>query len=176
MPSEGKVNEKAYLNRLVHLVVPRKHEYHKLFQQLYETPFVSLVSRDKSRESDARDLREMLGGPSLADRPISVLEVLIGLAHRLEDQIMINYAYGDRTGQWFWEMMVNIGLGGMKDSNYDESHVAKAMSRFMNRQYNYDGSGGGAFVVKDPRRDMRETELWYQANWYLSERRDRGLN
>jgi hypothetical protein len=39
----------------------------------------------------------------------------------------------------------------------------------MDREYNPDGSNGGLFVLKNPRADLRETEIWYQAMWYLTE-------
>lgn len=47
----------------------------------------------------------------------SVLEVMIALALRMEEETMASSEFGDRTNQWFWYMIVSLGLSGMTDSN-----------------------------------------------------------
>lgn len=47
----------------------------------------------------------------LDNRPCSVLEMIIALAIRLEEHIMDDPDIGNRTGQWFWDMIVSLGLG-----------------------------------------------------------------
>ena len=85
-----------------------------------------------------------------------------------EETIMEDADIGNRTGQWFWGMIVNLGLGGMYGANYDPVTVDQIISRFLDRAYDYDGKGG-LFTVRAPRKDMRTVEIWYQMNWYLSE-------
>ena len=160
-------SENAYLRRLVNRVCPPNSNFSKLFTQMNNTPFLVLNEYDNSRVSDGLLLRDQLGCVDCG-RPCSILEMLVALAIRIEDQITVNDRYGDRAGQWFWEMIVNMGVGGMTNDNYDEGLVTEVLLRFNNRQYNYDGSNGGIFVIPDPPNDLRNTDIWYQANWYLS--------
>lgn len=162
-------NEAAYVRRLVSRVAPTNSEYSKLFSQMNETDFIILIQKDANRAMDGLNLRSRIGGDNLyLDKDCSVLEMMVALACRIEDNIMLNYSYGDRAGQWFWEMLVNMGLGGMTDDMYDSEYVSRVLTRFNYRQYNYDGSGGGIFVIPDPPNDLSKTEIWYQASWYLS--------
>jgi hypothetical protein len=99
-------------------------------------------------------------------RACSVLEALAGLALRCEEQIMENSRYGDRTGQWFWGMIFNLGLKPMDDANFDAAHTDASVGRFLRREYKRTGEGG-LFTVENPRRDLREVDIWYQMCWYL---------
>jgi hypothetical protein len=80
--------------------------------------------------------------------------------------------YGNRTGEWFWVGINNLGLGHMYNSNFDENYVDMCLDRFENRQYNADGTDGGLYILENPapNQDMRYADVWYQINWYLSER------
>jgi hypothetical protein len=131
---------------------------------------------DANRYEDGIDLRyrfgysENIDGTLIADylddRPCSVLEMLIALAIRLEEHIMNDPAIGDRTGQWFWNMVANLGLGGMDDAKFDRGYVENIIQRFLNRDYERNGKGG-LFTVEHCKEDLRNVEIWYQACWYL---------
>ena len=73
---------------------------------------------------------------------------------------------GNRMGQWFWNMIVNLGLGSMSDSRFDAAYTDDVISRFMNRKYKRNGEGG-LFTVERCKYDMRTVEIWWQMNWYL---------
>ena len=73
---------------------------------------------------------------------------------------------GDRTEQWFWEMIVNLGLGGMMDDIFDVEHVEYIVDRFLNREYEPNGRGG-LFFIRNCKYDLRRVEIWYQLCWYL---------
>ena len=75
---------------------------------------------------------------------------------------------GNRTGQWFWNMIVNLGLGNMNDSNFSEDFVEKRIEVFLDRNYGKHGEGG-LFTVRNSRYDLRNVEIWYQMCWYLDE-------
>lgn len=81
---------------------------------------------------------------------------------------MCDDSFGNRTGEWFWTMLVNLGLGHMSNAHYDEAEVDYILERFVNREYSPQGEGG-LFVVKNPQSDMRKVEIWYQMCWYLTE-------
>lgn len=156
----------------------KRFSYRKLLRHLHEIEFVYIIGQDGNRYEDGVDLRYRFGyernlegaviATYLDDKPCSVLEMLIALSLRCEEHIMDNPDIGNRTGQWFWDMIVNLGLESMTDSRFDVDYVDKIIDRFLNRKYNRDGEGG---LVKIPncRYDMRSAEIWYQMMWYLDE-------
>lgn len=156
----------------------RRLSYRTLFSYLNETPFEYTIPMDGNRAEDGTDLRYRFGRENgysdqtiatyLDVEPCSVLEMMIALAFRIEDQIMWNPDVGDRTGQWFWEMIVNLGLGQMHDGNFDLHEFHKIMNRLIDRKYKRNGEGG-LFKISDRSIDMRTTEIWYQMQYYLGE-------
>jgi hypothetical protein len=133
---------------------------------------------DGNRAEDGMDLRYRFGyinsleEPEIAvyldDRPCSILEMMIALAIRCEEQIMGDPDIGDRTGKWFWMMIDNLGLSNMDDNHYDENYINKVIRRFLDRAYDKNGNGG-LFKIKGFHNDIRNVEIWYQMMWYLDE-------
>ena len=74
---------------------------------------------------------------------------------------------GNRTSQWFWGMITNMGIGAMHDANYDARLVSDAVARLLDRDYEPDGRGG-LFRVKGWHRDMRTAEIWHQLMAYIN--------
>ena len=104
----------------------------------------------------------------LDDRPCSVLEMLIALAMRCEEHIMDDPDIGNRTGQWFWSMITNLGLGSMTDAKFDRVKINHVILIFLDRKYKPNGEGG-LFTVRNCPRDLRTIEIWYQMCWYLDD-------
>lgn len=153
---------------------PKEISYIKLLEYLHNTEFTYLILRDRNRAEDGVDLRYRFGlirkhpeYPEYLSGPSSVLEMMIALAIRCEECIMDDPAYGNRTSQWFWGMIVSLGLGGMTDAIFDRDYVEECLTRFLNREYERNGKGG-LFTVKGTLRDMRKMEIWYQLNAYLN--------
>lgn len=154
----------------------RSHDtitYTKLFRLLHQIEFTYLIPKDANRASDGIDLRyrfSLYKGYSnindILDGPCSVLEMMIALAIRCEETIMDNTGYGDRTGQWFWGMMSDLGIGMMYDDIFDEEIVKNIITDFLNRQYRPDGKGG-LFYIRGCEDDLRDIEIWVQLLWYL---------
>lgn len=154
----------------------KKFSYKKLMRKLYETDFDYIIDMDGNRAEDGTDLRYRFAyersydsriiAAYLDDRQCSVLEMMIALAIRCEEHIMGDPDLGDRTGQWFWNMIVNLGLGTMTDNRFDEDHVEFVLNRFMNREYDRNGKGG-LFTVDNCNKDLRYIEIWYQMHLYL---------
>lgn len=153
--------------------------YHKLLRKLFETIFVwdeKRVPLDSNRAADGIDLRDRFARENdipydyiyALDGPCSVLEMMVGLALRCEETIMVDPTIGDRTSEWFWVMVQNMGLYHA-DGPFDSLYADSRLSIMMGRLYDYDGSGGAMFVVNNPREDMRKTDIWYQMMWWLSE-------
>lgn len=95
-----------------------------------------------------------------------MLEMMIALALRCEETIMDNPQKGNRTKQWFWQMVASLGLSSMTDDNYDRRHVRLVLNQFMRNDYEPDGHGG-LFTIYGSKDDLRNVEIWVQLLWYL---------
>lgn len=157
---------------------PDIHSYYKLFSYLHSTPFRYSLALDANRESDGVDLRNRFGWDVGYDRETiedclfddqscSVLEMMIALSIRCEENIMSDPYYGDRTSKWFWGMIKNLKLASMNNANFDIEYVENIISNLLDRNYSPTGIGG-LFTVKNRSEDLRETEIWYQMCWYLN--------
>lgn len=151
--------------------------YISLLRHLSELEFYWSIPMDENRANDGLYLRyqfacEMGEDPEHVDtmipEPCSVLEMLYALAQRCEMDIMSNTEYGNRADQWFWAMIVNLGLSVYDDANYIEECVEDIVTRWLDRRIGKNGEGS-PFVVENPNIDMRDAEIWYQMDWYLSE-------
>lgn len=150
--------------------------YRKLFAMLHDTEFIFSIPNDVNRAIDGEDLRyrfslefeerEGVPIPCKIEGPCSVLEMMVALAIRCEETIMDDPRYGDRTAQWFWRMMSNLGLGLMTDDIYDRDLVKHKLDIFLHREYEPDGKGG-LFYIRDCAEDLRKVEIWAQLCWYL---------
>lgn len=163
-----------YFNWLYDFVCfDRVGKFGKLLSRLHDIEFKYRVKNDQNRASDGIALRRRFCHENnCVDRiaylagPCSVLEMLIALSIRCEESIMDDTRYGDRTTQWFWNMIVNLGLGGMVDALVDIEEVDEIIERFLNREYEPNGRGG-LFTIDNCEEDLREVEIWYQLCWYL---------
>lgn len=151
--------------------------YRKLLSFLHSIEFTYTIDFDENRAIDGTNFRYRFGHENgfsraviraaLDYRPCSVLEMMIALAHKVEEQIMDDNHYGNRTGQWFWNMIVSLGLGYMNDLDFNESCAYRVVSRFLDRQYEPNGRGG-LFTIEDCPYDLRDIEIWSQFMWYLN--------
>lgn len=151
--------------------------YRKLLMRLHSINFRYSILRDGNRADDGVNLRYRYAIErgydsyhrsmiSELDFPCSVLEMMIALAIKCEENIMDDPSVGNRTAQWFWGMVVSLGLGSMTDDKYDKLIVDKVIERFLNRDYEADGRGG-LFTIRRCDRDLRDVEIWHQLCWYL---------
>lgn len=183
VPLYVRAARESYFDWMYHLVCEdryTKKTYRKLLMHLHSTPFTWTIEGDKNRLHDGvnlrwrfeRQYRSVFEGRDVADilgdpEECSVLEMMIALAIRCENQIMADPDAGDRTGQWFWEMIVNLNLGREDDRFYNPEYVDGVLQTFLRRTYKRDGAGG-LFRVKGFLGDMRTIEIWYQMCHYLA--------
>lgn len=152
-----------------------------LMRELFETEFshetANLIPNDDNRIEDGLALREEYTKDTgvynnvILCGPCSLLEMMIGLALRIED-LFGRYDYIS----WFWEMIGNLELLEFDDSNpiwfsktYHGELVDEIICRLLRRTYSRNGDGS-LFPMNNTKRDMRETEIWYQMSNYLIER------
>lgn len=143
--------------------------YWKLFQCLHSTEYVWLIANDDNRVEDGLELRTFFlreAGYAQEDSlwyssPCSFLEMLIAFAYRAEFSSEENYIY------WFWKFIDNLGFTQYCDGNfYNVDSIQEALERVIFRLYESDGRGG-LFPLKNPQRDQRNIEIWYQFCDYL---------
>ena len=150
--------------------------YRKLLERLHNINFRYTIPNDRNRANDGKNLRYSFAvaegcedNPEMIteylEGPCSVFEMMVALAQRCES-VMDDPKIGDRTGQWFWGMIANLGLNGMTDNRYDEQYVNDVINRFLDREYKSNGRGG-LFTIRNCEYDLRNVEIWYQLCWYL---------
>ena len=155
-----------------------KTSYSMLLHYLDSIDFTYILEMDENRMEDGLDLRYRFGyemgypadviEKNLNDRACSILEMMVALSIRCEEGFMDNLVEGNRTGEWFWNMIENLGLDTMTNLYFDEKYVDDVIQRFLNRDYEPNGKGG-LFTVKKSKSDMRDVEIWCQMMWYLDE-------
>lgn len=153
--------------------------YLNLLHTLHDIDFKYSLPMDANREDDGFQLRyrfayerclpDSVVASEIDIRPCSVLEMMVALALRCEEQIMDNPDVGNRMGNWFWEMIESLGLISEKDYSFNRRRVERKIRKFLDRNYNRNGHGG-LFTIHDDRYDMREAEIWYQMMWHLHEK------
>lgn len=144
----------------------------KLMNYLLLYPFTVIIPFDQNRVLDAKALRD---GYGLYNGPISVLEVLIALAIRM-DREFVGYPGSPNPQIMFWEFLSNLGLTRFDDTHYystEQIKVSTIVKRFVNRLYDQNGVGG-IFPLHRTDRDQRQLELWSQMNEYIMERYQNG--
>lgn len=173
---------------------PKNRSYNKLLRYLFNYEFVPTITMDVNRCLDGTHLRtvfqndilipndyyrktllwgydemdisKVVLGDNFLYRSCSMLEMMIALASRCETQFMKDEDQGDRTSQWFWEMIASLELGHMTDSDISESEVDTIMDNFINHRYSPTGVGG-LFTIEDCPYDLRNVEIWYQMCWHI---------
>lgn len=159
--------------------------YGCLIAVLFETDFVYIsddpqLNMDKNRASDGLYLRTIFDQETgndittlLKEKKPSVLEVLIALSIRIEQDIMGEG--NDDFGKWFVEMLENLGLTEYTDDyTWPEDEVLEILGRFMYRRYGEDGIGS-LFPLKNPEicsEKFTKLEIWNQMQYYLRENYD----
>lgn len=166
-----------WLHSLVESARPGK-TFLLLFKELHRTTFRAdpKVPLDENRIVDALAIKkqflvDVLMNPEEDDdiNRVSVLEILILLAHNM-GEITSNES---NIPQYFFDLIGNLGIE-IPDEDYypydDVNHkVYTVVMRFIKRRYNYNGL---LFPLKNPHKDQRTVELWFQMNAYLIEQED----
>lgn len=157
---------------------PRNLSFHRLLMHLYNRNFTPACEMDSCRATDGVALRYRFATEN--DIPYakidevfqgvqcSMLEMMVALATRIEEHIMEDRSAGNRVGQWFWSMIVSLGMAAMDDSRFNENRADFIIDRFMCRGYQPNGAGG-LFTLNHPTEDIRQLDIWYQLMAYLQE-------
>lgn len=143
---------------------------------LNEIEFTWSVPMDENRALDGLDLRREFiheyafnedAVRATLSGPCSVLEMLVALCIRCEDEIMYDPEYGDRTALWFWDIMRNLEIDDQDDEHFNEDLVRIKVDIFVNRRFK-KGAVGSPFP--DPgytEEEAKNTEFWSMMQSYL---------
>lgn len=153
----------------------RIRSYYDLLCLLHNREFIWHIHNDENRAEEGVALRSRFAVDVGYNQntiyvcmswPCSVLEMMVALAVRCEENIMDDPQIGDRTTQWFWGMIRSLGLMGMHGGIFDEYRANQIVDIFLDRRYSRNGEGG-LFTIKNYESDLREVEIWHQLCWYL---------
>lgn len=144
--------------------------YWTLFNHMYRKEFVWFVPNDSNRVGDGVWLRhEFLEHvnrepeDSWMELGCSFLEMLVALSRRLD------FLTNGSVRFWFWKLLGHLDLEKYNDNIlYPYDQIDAILDIVIWRLYESDGTGG-LFPLKNPRRDQRNVEIWYQMQAYLIE-------
>jgi len=169
-----------YFNWMSVMVFPNIYErnhYNTLLKALHSSLFYFSIPMDENRMQDGIDLRyrfayengypiDIVKNELYRSNTCSILEMMVALAIKGNERILYDYETGGRTDFIFKEMLKSLQIIDLSDENFSKSYFDYRISKFLNRDYSYNGNGG-LFTVHDPRDDMRTVDIWYQMNWFL---------
>lgn len=175
----------GWLCDLVGIDNRRGQSYWLLADRLFRKEFYGMLGNDEDRGSEGKYLRfifakEVYPGHEAEvidelEGACSVFEMLIGFSRRIADWLC-GSPDDPEFKKWFFQMIRNLGLEEFTDSCYmgidnPNEEVNRRLDIFLERSYDRYGNGG-LFPLKNPDRDQRKEELWYQLNHYLRENPD----
>jgi len=170
--------KKGYFDYLVEKVCDKKHkrvDYIPLLDLLHSIPFTVVIEMDENRVNDGAFLRERyLQSEDLYaylyefdDEKVSCLEVLIGIADRLEYEVG-NIMEGDHTSDRFWLLLRNLDIEKYTSDNYKPLVVKEKVRNWMMLKYKKNGVGS-IFPVKHSQKNMKSLQICDQMSIYIEE-------
>lgn len=152
-----------------------------LMETLHRKDFYWTVAMDKNRAEDGQYLRKrfmehtgVLFDDQTLYSPCSVLEMMVALACRMDDDILYNFEKGTRANEWFYKMIEGMGLESCTDEKWDDlclDIVNHAVNVMLDRDYSKNGSGGGMFPTKTTKINQKKSEIWMQMINYIRQNR-----
>lgn len=172
MSAQQTLDEQYFLWLLKLINQDHKSAHIILFEQMYKKPFEWYIPNDDNRAEDGRLLREdflveegLFADESWIELDCSILELVIALSNRLSFETDIDPKI------WFWELIGNLGLAEYANLERIRASIKEInviLNTLNKREYEEDGYGG-LFPLRNPGRDQRRVEIWYQMSAYLLE-------
>lgn len=161
-----------YRDWLINLCHFNKKGYDELLTQLHFSPFEVILDRDDNRVQDGLSFRQQFLNENgingdFYDHPCGILEVLVALSIRIDNEFVGN-PVDPHPEMLFWMMICNLGLDKFDNKHYNSDFIYEILGRFVSRQYDFNGNGG-IFPLKNARNDQRKNEIWNQMLAYVSE-------
>lgn len=146
-------------------------EHHKLLELLFEVPYEWTLPMDENRAKDGIWLRKEycsdIGMEAFSLNFLGncrMLEMLIALAIRIENDTMYDPDMGDRTSLWFWFMIGNLGLYDMDDESFNRDFVTQKLEKLQQNLFPLKKNSRGENLEISHRKD-----LWLMENFDFDE-------
>ena len=149
----------------------------QLLRHLYNVDFYSNIRNDDNRAEDGKKLREIFQdnrkgeriSSSIFGKPCTVLEMLIGLSFRMENELEHGPNRKDAC-ECFWILLKNLNIDWCNDIEYyyTNNSIERNINDLLERSYCRNGQGG-LFPLERTTKDQRDVEIWYQMQEYLIE-------
>ena len=165
--------EQQYYIWLTNWISGWRMSHGMLLAKLYDTPFRVTVLMDENRVGDGLALRTRFAYDSnmgiverdmlKSRRPCSILEIMIALILRFEEEYATTEQEEDPIGTRFGYMLDSMGLLLDNDTVFegDQNRINLILLLFLDRAYHQNGRGGLFYIPGVPE-DMRQIELWRQ--------------
>lgn len=152
-----------------------RYDYFRNFTQLivllHSIAFEARREMDMNRIKNAEEYRERIASKYLIKynyfRPVSVLEIWMDLADRYSG---ILFSPGDEKFDGFAEILElfieNLSLNLYDDNGFDERKVRHIVRKWMDLEYNLDGTNGN-IVCKPGYRKLKSLDIWMQLHCVL---------
>ena len=176
----GNGRDIEYFEWLCKQINSLREPYYFLLRQLYSKEFYALIPNDDNRGEDGKEFRKLYAlqkgiadiSGTIYEGPCTVLEMLVAIANRL-GLILEDSGEEEDRSRWFFRLLDHLGLLDFTDDNYIENSdsatlIDEILNRLIDRTYSADGYGG-LFPLRNPDRDQREVEIWYQMQAWLNE-------
>ena len=168
------VYQKRYLQWLYNFI-GNYSGYTKLLEYLYQVDYIWIIPMDENRANDGLNLRNRfcdlyhLDGSQLENifgsKPCSMLEMMIALSIRIEDDFM-GTENSNNIPRWFWSMIHSLGLQFNRDEHFSQEKADSIILQFIEHRYSSDGRGS-LFYVPMRNVDFRNLQIWDQMNQWL---------
>lgn len=164
--------------------------FFNLASTLHSIKFRGGVPNDINRVNDGKQLRVWFAKVgsnfkdySVLDKPsASVLEVLVALAERIDNDIMCSEEDNPRISEWFWVMMNNMHI--TKEDYNDKkwclelkNFVEYRINLMLERNYKADGDGSlfpmnlhfspNNWGISPNIQNFWDVEIWYQMQFWF---------
>lgn len=139
-------------------------------KELDKIPFTFTIHTDYNREFDGKRLRTEYYGEDLPnyilDAPVTVLEVLVGLAIRICEEVLGD----DNSWDLFGLMLLNLGILKEDGGTCKEEEIDEIIKKWLSREFDFNGVGSPFPLTKnDEGVDQRKIDIWQQLSLYLDE-------
>ena len=170
------VVDNEYYNWLVDQIaydVYVEYEDVQKLEILSEIPFTWSVANDDNRAKDGLQLRSIFMDEQnwstvpFYGKECTMLEMMVALAMRIENDIMYDPDISDRTSLWFWTMYDNLGL-----RNAPICATFDICATFCARNFDKSGTGGMFPLRQNHGKNQQKVEIWGQMQAYLMENYD----
>lgn len=177
-----------YFDWLYSQIKYKKTNYTMLCKELCEKKFRWSIHNDDNRCEDGLNLRNIFIDENQLDEShtevkyflkaeCTLFEVLVALAQRMNDVMYDLEDQDNKSATWFHEMIKNLELDKFTDlhiykERFDplaEAEIDDRLDTFLSRTYDFYGNGSLFPLKKRPRKDMANTEIWYQMMAWLDE-------